>query len=141
MVGVLVDLFETTNPAVRPGGDQMTVREFLTGAEGRALVQLRGTPAVRAKLKEVFGLIHHERGELALAREALEEALGEQRRLGGPDRPDALSLCALRASCVRRKRRATGPPSSGSPSTVIVMSMATSTRRRRERFALLLSPR
>ena len=96
VVRVLVDLFETTNPAVRPGGDRMTVREFLTGAEGRALEQLRGTPAVRAKLKEVFGLIHHERGEFALAREALEEALGEQRRLGGPDRPDALeSLHAL----------------------------------------------
>ena len=96
VVRVLVDLFETTNPAVRPGGDRMTVREFLTGAEGRALAQLRGTPAVRAKLKEVFGLIHHERGEFALARDALEEALGEQRRLGGPDRPDALeSLHAL----------------------------------------------
>jgi serine/threonine protein kinase/tetratricopeptide (TPR) repeat protein len=97
VVRVLVDLFETTNPAVRPGGgDRMTVREFLTGAEGRALAQLRGTPAVRAKLKQVFGLIHHERGELALARDALEEALGEQRRLSGPDRPDALeSLHAL----------------------------------------------
>ncbi len=97
VVRVLVDLFETTNPAVRPGaGDRMTVREFLTGAESRALAQLRGTPAVRAKLKQVFGLIHHERGEFALARDALEEALGEQQRLGGPDRPDALeSLHAL----------------------------------------------
>jgi serine/threonine protein kinase/Tfp pilus assembly protein PilF len=96
VVRVLVDLFQTTNPAVRPDGDRMTVREFLTGAEGRALAQLRGTPAVRARLQEVFGLIHHERGEFALARDALDEALAEQRRLGGPDRPDALeSLHAL----------------------------------------------
>ena len=96
VVRVLVDLFETTNPAVRPDGDRMTVREFLAGAEDRALAQLRGAPVVRAKLKEVFGLIHHERGEFALARDALEEALAEQRRLVGPDHPDALeSLHAL----------------------------------------------
>ena len=58
VVRVLVDLFETTNPAVRPDGDRMSIREFLTGAEGRALAQLSGAPLVRAKLKEVFGLIH-----------------------------------------------------------------------------------
>ncbi len=96
VVGVLVDLFETTNPAVRPDGDRMSIREFLAGAEGRALSQLSGAPLVRAKLKQVFGLIHHERGEYTPAREALEEALAEQRRLVGPDHPDALeSLHAL----------------------------------------------
>ena len=58
VVGVLVDLFETTNPAVRPDGDRMPIREFLAGAEGRALSQLSGAPLVRAKLKQVFGLIH-----------------------------------------------------------------------------------
>ena len=89
-------LFETTNPAVRPDGDRMSIREFLAGAEGRALSQLSGAPLVRAKLKQVFGLIHHERGEYTPARQALEEALAEQRRLVGPDHPDALeSLHAL----------------------------------------------
>jgi serine/threonine protein kinase/tetratricopeptide (TPR) repeat protein len=96
VVGVLVDLFATTNPAVRPDGDRMSIREFLAGAEGRALSQLSGAPLVRAKLKQVFGLIHYERGEYSPAREALEEALAEQRRLVGPDHPDALeSLHAL----------------------------------------------
>ncbi len=96
VVRVLVDLFETTNPAVRPDGDRMSIREFLAGAEDRALAQLRGAPLVRAKLKEVFGLIHYERGAYAPAREALEEALADQRRLVGPDHPDALeSLHAL----------------------------------------------
>ena len=96
VVRVLVDLFETTNPAVRPDGDRMSIREFLAGAEDRALAQLRSAPVVRAKLKEVFGLIHFERGEYTPAREALEEALAEQRRLVGPDHPDALeSLHAL----------------------------------------------
>ena len=96
VVRVLVDLFETTNPAVRPDGDRMSIREFLTGAEDRALAQLRSAPLVRAKLKAVFGLIHFERGEYAPARAALEEALTDQRRLVGPDHPDALeSLHAL----------------------------------------------
>jgi serine/threonine protein kinase/tetratricopeptide (TPR) repeat protein len=96
VVRVLVDLFETTNPAVRPDGDRMSIREFLAGAEGRALSQLGGAPLVRAKLKQVFGLIHQERGEYTPARASLEEALAEQRRLVGPDHPDALeSLHAL----------------------------------------------
>ena len=96
VVGVLVDLFETTNPTIRPDGDRMPIREFLAGAEARALAQLSNAPVVRAKLKQVFGLIHSERGEYTPAREALEEALAEQRRLVGPDHPDALeSLHAL----------------------------------------------
>jgi serine/threonine-protein kinase len=96
VVRVLVDLFESTNPAVRPDGDRMPLREFLAGAEDRALAQLRQAPLVQAKLKQVFGLIHSERGEYAAARVTLEAALAEQRRLVGPDHPDALeSLQAL----------------------------------------------
>ena len=96
VVRVLVDLFETTNPAVRPDGDRIPIGEFLAGAENRALAQLSGAPLVRAKLQQVFGLIHAERGEFTPARTAFEEALAEQRRLVGPDHPDALeSLQAL----------------------------------------------
>ncbi len=96
VVQVLVDLFETTNPAVRPDGDRISVGEFLAGAENRALAQLSGAPLVRAKLQQVFGLIHAERGEYTPARVAFEQALAEQRRLAGPDHPDALeSLLAL----------------------------------------------
>ena len=96
VVRVLVDLFETTNPAVRPDGDRMPIGQFLAGAEARALAQLSGAPLVRAKLQQVFGLIHAERGEFMPARTALEEALAAQRRLVGPDHPDALeSLQAL----------------------------------------------
>jgi serine/threonine-protein kinase len=96
IVQVLVELFESTNPSIRPDGDRMTVGEFLAGAEARALAQLRQTPIVRAKLQQVFGLISHTRGQYDRARSALEEALTEQRRLLGPDHPDALeSLQAL----------------------------------------------
>jgi serine/threonine-protein kinase len=96
VVRVLVDLFETTNPAIRPDGDRIPLGEFLAGAEDRAIAQLAGEPLVRAKLQHVFGLIHAERGEFAPARAAFEQALGEQRRLAGPDSADALeSLLAL----------------------------------------------
>ena len=96
VVQVLVDLFASTNPAVRPDGGRMTIREFLDDASDRALAQLRGTPVVRARLQHVLGLIQYERGAYAPARAAIEEALAEQRRLVGADHPDALeSLHAL----------------------------------------------
>ena len=96
VVRVLIDLFETTNPAVRPDGDRMPLGEFLAGAEGRSLELLRSTPAVRARLQQVFGLIHQTRGQYARARQALDEALAEQRRRRGPDHPESLeSLQAL----------------------------------------------
>ena len=96
VVRLLIDLFETTNPAVRPDGERMPVGEFLAGAESRSLELLRSTPAVRAKLQQVFGLIHQTRGQYAEARLALDEALTEQRRQRGPDAPESLeSLQAL----------------------------------------------
>ena len=91
VVRLLIDLFEATNPSVRPDGDRMPLGEFLQGAQARSLEGLRGTPAVRAKLQQVFGLIHQARGQYAPARAALEGALEEQRRSAGPDHPETLA--------------------------------------------------
>ena len=91
VVRLLIDLFEATNPSVRPDGDRMPIGEFLQGAQARSLEGLRGTPAVRAKLQQVFGLIHQARGQYAPARAALEGALEEQRRSAGPDHPETLA--------------------------------------------------
>ena len=90
VVRLLIDLFETTNPSVRPDGERMPVGEFLAGAETRSLELLRSTPAVRAKVQQVFGLIHQTRGQYAQARQAFDEALAEQRRQRGPDHPESL---------------------------------------------------
>jgi serine/threonine-protein kinase len=90
VVRVLIDLFETTNPSVRPDGDRMPLGEFLAGAQARSLASLRSTPAVRARLQQVLGLIHQTRGHYTQARQVLDDALAEQRRLYGPDHPDAL---------------------------------------------------
>jgi serine/threonine-protein kinase len=91
VVRLLIDLFEATNPSVRPDGDRMPIGEFLRGAQERSLEGLRDTPAVRAKLQQVFGLIHQARGQYAPARAALEGALEEQRRSAGPDHPETLA--------------------------------------------------
>jgi serine/threonine protein kinase len=90
VVGVLVDLFETSNPNVRGDGDRMSVRQFLAQAEPLVLDRLQSQPAVRARLRQVFGLIYVARDQYAEARTALQQALDEQRRLVGPDDPDAI---------------------------------------------------
>jgi serine/threonine-protein kinase len=96
VVRVLIDLFQTINPSVRPDGGRMPVGEFLAGAQGRSLELLRSTPAVRARLQQVFGLIHQTRGQYVEARTSLDAALAEQRRLLGPDHPETLeSMQAL----------------------------------------------
>ena len=96
VVRVLIDLFQTINPSVRPDGDRMPVGEFLAGAQGRSLELLRSTPEVRARLQQVFGLIHRTRGQYAEARRTLDAALAEQQRLLGADHPETLaSLQAL----------------------------------------------
>ena len=97
---VLLDLFETTNPSVRPDGDRMPVGELLRGSQARSLALLRDVPSVRARLQHVFGLIHKTRGQYGPAREAFEEALEQRRRLVGPDAPETLeSLQALGEVC------------------------------------------
>ena len=57
---------------------------------------LRSAPAVRAKLQQVFGLIHQTRGQYLDARRALDAALADQQRLLGADHPETLeSMQAL----------------------------------------------
>jgi serine/threonine-protein kinase len=90
VVGVLVDLFESDNPTLRPEADRQTVRELLAQAQPRVLDQLDGQPAVRTRMQQVFGMILAARGQYAEARAALEAALDEQRRLLGPDHPEAI---------------------------------------------------
>ena len=133
VVRVLVELFETTNPAVRPDGNRMPIGQFLAGAEGRALAQLSGAPLVRARLQQVFGLIHAERGEFTPARTALEEALAAQRRLVGPDHPDALESLQALGQTMRELETSRAPAGcSTSPWSAIAASMGTSTIRRLE---------
>ena len=111
VVRVLIDLFEATNPAVRPDGDRMPVGEFVTASQARTLERLRSTPAARARLQQVFGLIQQTRGRYAEARQALDAAIAEQRRLLGDDHPETLesqqALAELAASLGETERART----------------------------------
>ena len=111
VVRVLIDLFEATNPAVRPDGDRMPVGEFVTASQARTLERLRSTPAARARLQQVFGLIQQTRGRYAEARQALDAAIAEQRRLLGADHPETLesqqALAELAASLGETERART----------------------------------
>ena len=135
VVRVLVDLFETTNPAVRPGGDRMTVREFLTGAEGRALAQLRSTPPVKkrsCRRSSVSSTTNAAswRWRATLSRKPWQSSGAWL----GPIGRTRSSPCTRSGALCMTQATSHGPAVfSRSPSTVIVMPMATSTRRLRER--------
>ena len=92
VVAVLVDLFQSTNPSVRPDGDRMPVGEFLSGAEARSLELLADAPDVRARLLQVFGRIHLARGASDAARASLEDAmaLGRAAGVSGAEEVDVL---------------------------------------------------
>jgi eukaryotic-like serine/threonine-protein kinase len=90
VVGVLVDFFETSNPNLHPGGDDLSVRQFLVDAQPRVLERLQTQPVVAARMQQVFGLIHAARDQYAEAETALEQALAAERRLLGPDHPEAI---------------------------------------------------
>jgi eukaryotic-like serine/threonine-protein kinase len=92
VVRLLVDLFETANPDVVPGGDRLAIGEFLERAEGRALRELAGQPELATRLRHVLGLMHHARSDSAHARQLLEAALTGQRGLSGADALETLAI-------------------------------------------------
>lgn len=92
VVGLLVDFFQTANPEVVPRGDRLPIGEFLERAEGRALRELERQPELAARMRHVLGLVHHARSNDARARELLQGALDEQRRVSGPDSREALQI-------------------------------------------------
>jgi serine/threonine-protein kinase len=92
MVRLLVDLFETANPDVVPGGERLAVGEFLERAELRALRELEQQPELVGRMRHVLGQVHHARSNYARARELLQTALEEQRRVTGPDSREAIDI-------------------------------------------------
>jgi eukaryotic-like serine/threonine-protein kinase len=92
VVQVLVDLFQTTNPQVVPGGDRLTTGEFLTRAEPRVLAALDARPEIKAAMKHVLGQVHAARSDYARARSLLEQAVADSRRLYGDSDVAALAM-------------------------------------------------
>lgn len=92
VVRLLVDLFQTANPDIVPGGDRLAVGEFLDRAEARVLRELGAEPELASRMWHVLGLMHHARSENDHARDLLEAARAERRRLSGDDAPETLAI-------------------------------------------------
>jgi serine/threonine-protein kinase len=90
VVRLLVDLFQSANPEIVPGGDRLSIGEFLSRAESRSLRELESQPELSATLRHVLGLVHFARSDGARARVLLEAAYDERRRLSGSDARETL---------------------------------------------------
>jgi serine/threonine-protein kinase len=101
VVQVLVNLFETSNPTVVPGGDTLRVGDFLARGEAQVLEALGEQPAVQARMKQVLASVYSARSQFDRARALLDDALVQQEALTGADHPDALSMYHERALIAR----------------------------------------
>ena len=92
VVQVLVNLFQSSNPNLVPGGDTLRVGEFLEQGEARVLEELEDQPEIQARMKQVLGDVYTARSQYGRARTLLEEALAQQRALKGPQDPTAAGM-------------------------------------------------
>ena len=92
VVQVLVNLFQSSNPNLVPGGDTLRVGEFLEQGEARVLEELEDQPEIQARMKQVLGDVYTARSQYDRARTLLEEALAQQRTLKGPQDPTAAGM-------------------------------------------------
>jgi serine/threonine-protein kinase len=92
VVRLLVELFQTANPDVVPGGDRLAISDFLERAETRTLRELEAAPELASRMRHVFGLMHHARSDNEHARDLLERAFAQRQRMSGPDALETLSV-------------------------------------------------
>ena len=92
VVQVLVNLFQSSNPTLVPGGDTLRVGEFLEQGQARVLEELKDQPEIQARMKQVLGDVYTARSQYDRARTLLEEALAQQRALKGPQDSTAAGM-------------------------------------------------
>ena len=85
----MIDLFQTSNPTVVPGGDTLRVVDFLDDAE-RRIDRLDEQPEVRANLWSTLSAIHSARSRFDRARSATEQAIRAADEAGAPELQDRL---------------------------------------------------
>ncbi len=103
VVQVMVDLFETTNPEIVPGGDTLQVGTFLTRIKNQSLQALAGQPEVQARMQQVLGRMYTARSDFDEAQALLEEALKTQQTHLGANAPEVLRTQHLLALLTRDK--------------------------------------
>jgi serine/threonine-protein kinase len=105
VVQILVDLFETSDPTIVPGGDTLRVGSFLERGESQMFEALADQPDLQARMKHVVGKMYAARSQFDRARMLFEEAAAEQMALGGPNHPDVLQTFHDLAVLARRTDR------------------------------------
>ena len=83
VIGVLVSLFETANPAIVPGGDTLRVGEFVDQGAEKSLAEVEDDPAVATQLKHTLGQMYAAQGQYQTGHKFLEEAYEMQEALYG----------------------------------------------------------
>jgi len=83
VVALLVDLFSSANPEHLPGGNDVTVGEFLSRAESTIAQQRSVDAAVQARLRHTIGKVFLARSQYPQARVHLEAALALFRQRNG----------------------------------------------------------
>ncbi len=99
VIGLLVDLFQASNPTIVPGGDTLRVTDFLAASEAK-LATLSDQPGVQSRLWETMAAIHEARSRYHEERAALDLALGAADH--GGSRAELLRLRHRRAVNVAR---------------------------------------
>ena len=84
VIGLLVSLFETANPAVVPGGDTLSVGEFVERGAEKSLAEVEDDPAVATQLKHTLGQMYAAQGQYKAGHQFLKEAYEMQESLYGP---------------------------------------------------------
>ncbi|MEM6797635.1 MAG: serine/threonine-protein kinase, partial [Acidobacteriota bacterium] len=83
VTAVLVDLFETANPARLPGVRSMSVDELLSQRSDRVVEGLEGQDFVQARLRHILGTVHRAHSRFDDSGRLLRRALEQQRALTG----------------------------------------------------------
>ena len=87
LVTLIEDVLEGESPAVALGQDTTLLRDILDGTERRIASDLKGQPALAAKLRHSIGKVYQAVGDYAKAEPALREVLAMRRSLFGDENP------------------------------------------------------
>ncbi len=85
VIGLLVNLFETANPAVAPGGDTLRVREFIKQGTEKILEDIQDDEALSIELKHTIAKMYAAQGQYQEARRLYQEAFELQETRYGRD--------------------------------------------------------
>ena len=84
VIGLLVQLFETANPAIVPGGDTLRVGEFVDRGVEKTLTEVEGDTVLTIQLMQTLGRMYSAKGQYRESHDLLHEAYMMQEASVGP---------------------------------------------------------